>query len=61
MATFQEQQDNALTVARTLGDIPTNTTPADAQAVIDQLADRQVFDNSVRLLRQLGWEQPAAA
>lgn len=61
MATFQEQQDNAATVARTLGDIPTNITPADAQDIIDQLTDQQIYNNSVRLLRALGWTEPAAA
>ncbi|OKI16605.1 hypothetical protein [Streptomyces sp. CB03911] len=59
--TFQEQQDNAASVARALGDITTDTTPADAQAVIDQLADEQVYNNSVRILRILGWDEPAAA
>ncbi|MFC8447645.1 hypothetical protein [Kitasatospora sp. NPDC057223] len=59
--TQQEYEAGALTVATALGDIPADSTPADAQAVIDQLADQQVLDNSVRLLRALGWEQPAAA
>jgi hypothetical protein len=59
--TQHDRDAGTLTVARTLGDIPTDITPVDAQAVIDQLADEQVYNNSVRLLRQLGWEQPAAA
>jgi hypothetical protein len=56
--TQHDRDAGTLTVARALGDIPANTAPADAQNVIDQLADEEVYNNAERLLRALGWEGP---